>query len=123
MIKKLCSKSGCGELIAPNSTRCAKHPIDNSARHKHYDKHQRNPIAKAFYESKEWRRLRDVVVKKCYGLCARCKTEKLLKPGYIVDHIIPISEAWELRLIESNLQYLCLEHHNTKTWEDRKLYG
>ncbi|MFH5182924.1 HNH endonuclease [Paenibacillus sp. TAB 01] len=122
-IRKLCNKPGCGELIAPGEIRCAKHPIDTSERHRYYDKHQRDQIAKAFYESKEWRRLRAVVIKKCFGLCARCKAEKRIRAGYILDHIIPIAVAWELRLEESNLQYLCHAHHNMKTWEDKKLYG
>ncbi|MFC3843671.1 HNH endonuclease [Paenibacillus sp. MAH-36] len=123
MIKKLCSKAGCGELIAPNTYRCAKHPIDNKARHKDYSDKRRDKVAQAFYESKDWRRLRAVVISKCFGLCARCKDNGRLRAGYIVDHIIPISEAWELRLTENNLQYLCKAHHNVKTGEDKRLYG
>lgn len=42
------------------------------------------------------------------------------KPGYIVDHITPINainynNPW-ITLNHDNLQYLCLECHNSKTF-------
>lgn len=76
--------------------------------------------AKKFYDSKAWRSCRASYIgkrRKIDGeMCEMCKD----KPGYIVDHIIEIDalnlhDPW-ITLNHDNLQYLCLECHNTKTF-------
>ncbi len=83
-----------------------------------------------FYKSKEWVSLRNHARNKYGGVCNSCG--KLLqkvprtyrgKTIYvyegIVDHVIPITEDWELRLDISNLQLLCWSCHNYKTFKSQ----
>ena len=77
--------------------------------------------AKKFYKSKAWQKCRaSFIARRRYkdgGICQHCKD----KPGYIVDHIEEISISNihdpEITLNHINLQYLCLECHNVKTFK------
>lgn len=72
--------------------------------------------AKAFYNSAAWKKCRDAYIAKVYGLCEWCGA-----PGYIVDHIVELTPENihnpGIALNEDNLQYLCLECHNKKTFQ------
>lgn len=72
-------------------------------------------FAKKFYNSKAWKDCRAAYIPTVYGLCEHCG-----KPGYILDHIIEINydnmNDPNITLNHDNLQYLCLECHNTKTF-------
>lgn len=80
--------------------------------------------AKRFYNSKAWQRCRAAFIMGRTsidgGICQRCKD----KPGYIVDHIVEISESnindTDIILNHDNMQYLCLECHNRKTFSKHK---
>jgi hypothetical protein len=69
-------------------------------------------FAKAFYNSKAWKDCRDGYIKSVFGLCERCP-----KPGYIVHHIIELTPENindpDITLNWDNLEYLCLECHNS----------
>ncbi|HZJ99093.1 MAG TPA: HNH endonuclease [Tissierellaceae bacterium] len=73
-----------------------------------------------FYNSKQWRDCRRSYISKVHGLCEHCFKEGKHVPGYIVDHIEEITPVNindpEITLNHDNLQYLCLECHNTKTF-------
>lgn len=64
-----------------------------------------------FYDSAAWQRCRDGYIASVFGLCERCG-----RPGYIVHHKQPITDANvddpEITLNWDNLEYLCLECHN-----------
>ena len=49
-----------------------------------------------------------------------CQWRGCTQPAAIVDHIIPIDEAPELRLKADNLQSLCRSHHGVKTARDKQ---
>src|SRR5690606_11788548 len=73
--------------------------------------------AKWFYNSKAWKTCRVAYIKTVFGICEnRCG-----KPGYIVDHITELTPQNihdpAIALGHDNLQYLCLECHNTKTFQ------
>lgn len=72
--------------------------------------------AKAFYNSKAWQRCRKSYIVKVYGLCEWCG-----EPGYIVDHIEELTpnniNDPDITLNHDNLQYLCLDDHNKKTFQ------
>ncbi|NGM81299.1 HNH endonuclease [Paenibacillus sp. 7124] len=125
-LKKICNKAGCNSLCNPCDKYCNKHKeqgqLDKQERNRYYDTYLRDKKATQFYHSKEWELLREVVKAKCNGLCTRCLDNKMLKAGVIADHKIPLKVDWSLRLVESNIDFLCLECHNTKTWEDKKKY-
>ena len=77
--------------------------------------------AKKFYKSKAWQRCRASFISSRVSIdgamCQHCKN----KPGYIVDHIEEITPENindpEITLNHNNLQYLCLECHNIKTFK------
>lgn len=60
-----------------------------------------------FYKSLEWKRLRYEVLRESRGYCSICGRD--VRHGAIlhVDHIIPLSKDWTLRLDKNNLQVLC----------------
>lgn len=122
-LKKVCSRSGCNELIDMGVRWCDKHKDSDKERQRAYDLHIRNKEHDKFYHSPEWKMLREVVKAKFNGLCTRCLDNKLFKAGVIADHRIPLSVDWSLRLVEDNIDFLCRECHNTKSSEDKRKYG
>ncbi len=64
-----------------------------------------------FYDTVAWQRCRDGYIASVFGLCERCG-----RPGYIVHHKQPITDANvddpNITLNWDNLEYLCLECHN-----------
>lgn len=76
--------------------------------------------AKKFYDSKPWKSCRESYIAKRIlidgGMCEHCK-ERL---GYIVDHKEEINDSninnAMISLNHDNLQYLCLECSNRKTF-------
>lgn len=77
--------------------------------------------AKKFYKSKAWQKCRASFIAEREaidgGLCEHCRKKR----GYIVDHIEEITpeniDDVDIILNHNNLQYLCLECHNTKTFK------
>lgn len=77
--------------------------------------------ARKFYKSKAWQKCRASFIGKRRsidgGLCEHCGKRQ----GYIVDHIEEINpdniNDLSITLNHNNLQYLCLECHNTKTFK------
>ena len=80
--------------------------------------------AKAFYKSTAWQKCRAAYIKSVGGLCERCLAEGKIVPGYIVHHkcyLTPenitdpaVSLNW------SNLEYLCVEHHNQQHFKEEQ---
>jgi 5-methylcytosine-specific restriction endonuclease McrA len=67
-----------------------------------------------FYQSWEWKELRFKVLTEYGARCMLCGiTSKEAK--ICVDHIIPVSTNWELRLDQDNLQVLCDECNKGKS--------
>lgn len=70
-------------------------------------------FARAFYKSKEWKKVREYIYNKHHGLCAECN-----KPGEEVHHkefLTPenISNPY-IALGEDNLVLLCKDCHHRK---------
>lgn len=74
-----------------------------------------------FYNSKPWRTLRSRIRKTKRMRCDMCG--RLIHGKSIVDHIIEIDETnyqdESITLNEDNLQLLCIECHNTKTFQSK----
>ena len=49
-----------------------------------------------------------------------CEWPRCTQPMGIVDHILPVDERPDLRLVAENLQSLCRSHHAVKTAEDAR---
>ena len=86
------------------------------SKHKPHYKHK----AKQFYDSKAWQSCREYYIQTRVmidgGLCEACG-ERL---GHIVDHIEELDDSKiqdpMIALNHDNLQYLCLDCHNAKTF-------
>nr|WP_082029087.1 HNH endonuclease [Jeotgalibacillus malaysiensis] len=74
---------------------------------------EHTPEAKRFYNSAAWKRCRKSYISKVFGLCERCG-----KPGLIVHHKVYIDSKNinnpEVTLNHNNLEYLCIDCHNTE---------
>lgn len=118
MIYKLCNR--CNKpIIYPNKycQDCLKIVEANQEllkikRDRKYNK-TRDSKYKEFYNSKEWRMLKE---KKLQDEQYRCEFEKCNKLATEVHHIIPIQieAGWNRKLDYNNLMCLCVEHHNLK---------
>src|SRR5690625_4845198 len=73
---------------------------------------------KKFYESMEWRRLREKIKQRDNWECVWCKKEgKVTTREHSileVDHIKELETHPELALKPSNLRTLCRYHHNVR---------
>lgn len=74
---------------------------------------QRPSASKRGYDA-AWKKLRRLILA-AEPLCRMCKAEGRITLAQVVDHIVPIAQAPELRLDQSNCQPLCHHHHNVKT--------
>lgn len=66
----------------------------------------------SFYNSPEWKTLRNQKFADANGLCEMCQKEGVVTVGKEVHHIEPIEENWDKRLDYDNLILLCPMHHN-----------
>ena len=69
---------------------------------------------KQFYKSKEWRKVRELVIIRQGGICNRCN-----KPVEEIHHIIPLTDENytdpSISLNLDNLEGLCHDCHNEET--------
>lgn len=116
MIYKLCRR--CKKPIEHPNTYCCsclkvveEHQEElQRIRENRYNK-KRDPKYKSFYNSNEWKLLKD---KKMMNEQYRC--EDCQRLAVEVHHIKPIQidEGWELRLDYDNLAALCIDCHNKR---------
>lgn len=124
-LKKPCAKPGCHNLTTEKY--CAEHAYltekEKKDRHKYYDTYARDKETAKFYNSIEWKRLKQQALIRDKGLCQECLSNQKITIATEVDHIVPIKIRWDLRLTLSNLRSLCHKCHMRKTAEDKKRYG
>lgn len=116
----MCSAPGCYAL-AHGSPRCPAHPYEPrpkarwGERDRERDK-RRGSAAERGYDA-AWHKLRRSILRRD-PLCAMCRQAGRVRAAMEVDHIIPIAERPDLRLVEDNLQPLCRPCHRIKTAMD-----
>lgn len=64
-----------------------------------------------FYNTRDWKQLRQKKYCDADGLCERCRERGIIKEGREVHHIVPLDEDWSRRLDYSNLILLCSDCH------------
>ncbi len=119
MPSKVCNQAGCHALVPMSERYCEAHRRE-VIKHKNevYDHNHRNREHDKFYHSKEWKIVREQVMKDHGGLCVQCDMFDIVNDANVVDHIIPIEVDYEKRLDITNLQPLCHQHHAGKTADD-----
>jgi 5-methylcytosine-specific restriction endonuclease McrA len=70
-------------------------------------KKARKPKQPKFYRSPEWKQLRYMILVQRGARCECCGASAKDGAKMNVDHVEPISKAWERRLDPTNLQILC----------------
>lgn len=71
----------------------------------------------SFYRTTAWRKLRRIILNK-NPLCVSCLESDYTRAADVVDHIIPLKKGGTND--EENLQGLCHECHNRKTYYENK---
>lgn len=66
----------------------------------------------SFYNSAEWKALRQAKFDLANGLCEMCLAEGVIREGKEVHHKIFLDDDWSKRLDFDNLILLCPDHHN-----------
>ncbi len=88
--------------------------MGNKSTTRWYDKHVRDLRSKEFYNSTEWKVLRQFKLNRD-PLCEVCSLNEIVEPADMVHHLLPITtpEGWEHRFDLAFLQSLCDPCHNT----------
>ncbi len=105
---KPCSNQPCSNF--GNGGPCVQH-------RRQYEQNRGSARARGYDGT--WQHLRLIVLAE-RPLCGECEALGWLEPAIEVDHIIPISQRPELRLVRSNLQGLCRTHHSLKTVSEQR---
>lgn len=78
--------------------------------------------AKSFYNSKGWKDCRESYIASIYGLCERCNSKGIVKPGLILHHTIKLNlnniNNLEITLNHKHLRYLCKDCHEIEHYRD-----
>jgi 5-methylcytosine-specific restriction endonuclease McrA len=112
MSKRICAIHGIWEHKKPRD-RC---PQCSKQTQKNYDTFRRDKGLTKFYSSGEWRKLREMQLKRD-PLCVKCG-----RPATVADHIKEIKDGGE-KLSLDNLQSMCNGCHTVKTAEEKKKRG
>ena len=105
--KRPCGYPNCPKLI--DGQYCDEH---KRLTNKHYNRYGRDEDSKKFYNSKAWRRLAAMQIKK-EPLCTECLKAGRITAAQIAHHTKPIREGGA-RLDSNSLQSLCRACHNRK---------
>lgn len=88
-------------------------------------------FSKAFYQSKEWKRVREYIFNRDNGICQDCYKKGIVSIGKEVHHIIFLTadniNNQSVTLGEDNLILLCKEchhsrHNKTKSTRDNLMF-
>ncbi|GMC01791.1 HNH endonuclease signature motif containing protein [Enterococcus thailandicus] len=64
------------------------------------------------YKTSRWRKLRELVISRDFGVCQECKRRGIVTRGVVVHHVIEaredITKFWDI----NNLELVCLSCHN-----------
>lgn len=106
MIYKRCSR--CGKRIESGQTcECVK------MRHKEYNKYSRNQEATSFYDSVNWKRMREYIKNKYDGIDVYAYVLfGQVEQATLVHHIVEIEDDKSQALVERNLIPVSVSSHN-----------
>lgn len=109
-MKKYCSRCNV-RLINLNEKICSVCQSKNDNRHKEYKKYRTDVKEQQFYNSKEWKIVRERIRNRDNGYCLVCQSEKSLRFMDTVHHIEELKENWSTRFDEENLISVCESCH------------
>ena len=114
-LKKLCSK--CGKVIEYKSgvyrcSTCEINNVDKRLNNSYYNRYKRDIQSQNFYNSKEWKHIRQLILSRDLGLCVPCRKAGLITHSRLVHHIIELKEDRAKGLEPINLITVCEGCHN-----------
>lgn len=119
---RACNFSFCPNTVNGNNKYCRDHKQYEKAIFKDYDKRRRrksDKIPENFYRLAKWKRVRDRYRKE-HPYCEICENEGRGPIAMkIVDHKVEIEDGGSLYDFD-NLQSLCMECHNRKTFKKKE---
>ncbi|MEI3638214.1 HNH endonuclease [Lactococcus lactis subsp. lactis] len=123
-----CTKHADKEAAYQESRERWTNRTDNTKRYKDYNKRKREYSdikveQNKFYQSKQWKSIRDVVRRRDNFLCQYCKAHNRVRTGKIVDHIVPVEFDLNGKTIMDNLAFCCSKCHTRKTKWEQIYYG
>lgn len=139
-----CRLAGCHNFAYMPNHYCPKHiKYEEQYRkqreqfaHRHYNRRTqwrynhitrfRNPVKakqNKFYHSKQWKDLRQVVLRRDYHLCQYCKALGRITEGNIIDHVLPVEQFSDQMRNISNMVTCCQHCHYWKTRWEEQYYG
>jgi 5-methylcytosine-specific restriction protein A len=114
--KKPCAYPGCPNLVKPGERYCEEH---RKMRYREYDRTKRDKESAKIYSSARWKRVREMKMKECGGLCEMCLKEGRIVKADVVDNIIELKDGGCAFCLD-NLQCLCNSCHKKKTAQVQK---
>lgn len=114
--KRPCAKIGCRNLTL-NGKYCKEHnnlsKVEKAIRNNFYDNNVRNKKIKEFYQSREWKKTRDYILKQYNGLdLFAYYIENKIIYANTAHHIVEVKDDWSLRLNADNLFPITEGNHN-----------
>ena len=121
--KRKCSKVNCNELINFNKRFCDEHESLKNESRKQYDKrrYETDKDIRQTYNSTRWRDVRNGVLLRDNSLCQYCLHQGRYEVATLVDHFIPIRDAYEDRYNQDNLVSACDRCNTSKAIDEDKL--
>lgn len=130
-----CKASGCFNMVELPKHYCTKHadqervyvPRDKQATHRYNtvtrnrDENKRGQYN--FYRTKQWVRLRQLILDEQHYLCQYCKADGRVAVGKTVDHIVPMEFSPNDKDSIDNLAVTCSRCHTIKTKWEQGYYG
>ena len=114
---KVCTYPGCNKLV--DRGRCEAHQLLNAAKKNAYYKNRdKTDIARKWLYSRRYRGAA-AKFKQDHPFCVECYKQGIVKPGTILDHIIPHEGDEQLFWDVNNWQHLCNDCHEEKHKNDR----
>ncbi len=122
----MCSKHADKEVAYQESRQRWTKP-HNSKRYKDYDRmRSKDPfktVQHKFYQSKQWRSIRESALRRDSHLCQYCLNYNRVRTGKIGDHIVPYEVEPDNRTNLTNIATCCNKYHTAKTKWEQLCYG
>ncbi len=133
MPKVICKHNRCNTLIEKGTNRgyCDEHKEEAEQKRKEADKYRqqsynntrRDTEETKFYNSRAWKMVRLLALKRDNYLCQDCLERGHINSSWLeVHHIKPLKFFWQLRLSLENLRTLCRSCHKRADDLCRKEY-
>ena len=118
-----CNKVNCNELINFNESYCDEHESLKNESRKYYDskRYSNDKQVRQTYNSQRWKDVRKGVMLRDNSLCQYCLHQGRYEVATLVDHFIPIRDAYEDRYNQDNLVSACDKCNTRKAIDEEKL--